>query len=69
MARRQRGSSPTLSDVARHAGVSLATASRAINGTSTRTVGEDLAERFSGMLAFGTAGLRVLSRPEAGRPS
>lgn len=36
---------PTLSDVARHAGVSLATASRAINGSQTRTVGESLAQK------------------------
>ncbi|HEY0187376.1 MAG TPA: LacI family DNA-binding transcriptional regulator [Cellulomonas sp.] len=32
----------TLSDVAREAGVSLATASRALNGSATRTVGEPL---------------------------
>jgi LacI family transcriptional regulator len=32
----------TLSDVAREAGVSLATASRALNGSATRTVGEAL---------------------------
>lgn len=38
-------SAPTLSDVARHAGVSLATASRAINGSATRTVGADLRHR------------------------
>ena len=36
---------PTLSDIARHAGVSLATASRAINGSSTRIVGEELRNR------------------------
>ncbi|MEE6272113.1 LacI family DNA-binding transcriptional regulator [Georgenia sp. MJ206] len=35
----------TLSDVARRAGVSLATASRAINGSTDRKVGEDLRER------------------------
>ena len=35
----------TLSDVARAAGVSLATASRAINGSPTRTVGPELRER------------------------
>lgn len=45
MARRSQRSTPTLSDVARHAGVSLATASRAINGSSTRTVGEELGRR------------------------
>ncbi|MCB7135291.1 LacI family DNA-binding transcriptional regulator [Cellulosimicrobium marinum] len=36
---------PTLSDVAREAGVSLATASRAINGSATRTVRADLHQR------------------------
>jgi LacI family transcriptional regulator len=36
---------PTLSEVARAAGVSLATASRAINGSANRTVGADLRER------------------------
>ncbi|ASR56902.1 LacI family DNA-binding transcriptional regulator [Cellulomonas sp. PSBB021] len=35
----------TLSDVAREAGVSLATASRAINGSPTRTVGPELRAR------------------------
>ena len=35
----------TLSDVAREAGVSLATASRAINGSTNRSVREDLRER------------------------
>ncbi|RPF26861.1 LacI family transcriptional regulator [Georgenia muralis] len=35
----------TLSDVAREAGVSLATASRAINGSTNRTVGPALRER------------------------
>ncbi|WP_034609985.1 LacI family DNA-binding transcriptional regulator [Cellulomonas sp. URHD0024] len=35
----------TLSDVAREAGVSLATASRAINGSASRTVGTELRER------------------------
>jgi len=37
--------SVTLSDVAREAGVSLATASRAINGSANRTVRPDLRER------------------------
>ncbi|MFH5823686.1 LacI family DNA-binding transcriptional regulator [Georgenia sp. AZ-5] len=37
--------SVTLSDVAREAGVSLATASRAINGSSNRAVGEELRQR------------------------
>lgn len=37
--------SPTLSDVAREAGVSLATASRALNGSATRVVGPALRER------------------------
>lgn len=37
--------SATLSDVARAAGVSLATASRAINGSATRTVRAELRER------------------------
>lgn len=45
MARRSTRTAATLSDVARRAGVSLATASRAINGSQTRTVGEDLARR------------------------
>ncbi|NED96745.1 LacI family transcriptional regulator [Phytoactinopolyspora alkaliphila] len=40
----QRTGAVTLTDVAREAGVSLATASRAING-STRQVGEELRER------------------------
>ena len=35
----------TLSQVAREAGVSLATASRAINGSATRSVREDLRDR------------------------
>ena len=35
----------TLSDVAREAGVSLATASRAVNGSATRTVRADLRDR------------------------
>lgn len=35
----------TLSDVAREAGVSLATASRALNGSANRTVGEELRKR------------------------
>lgn len=38
-------SSVTLSDVAREAGVSLATASRAINGSANRTVRPDLRDR------------------------
>nr|WP_194720105.1 LacI family DNA-binding transcriptional regulator [Cellulosimicrobium arenosum] len=37
--------SPTLSDVAREAGVSLATASRAFNGSATRTVRPELRDR------------------------
>ncbi len=37
--------SVTLADVASHAGVSLATASRAINGSATRTVRPELRER------------------------
>lgn len=37
--------SVTLLDVANEAGVSLATASRAFNGSTTRTVGEDLRRR------------------------
>ncbi len=45
MARNPARSTPTLSDVARHAGVSLATASRAINGSSTRIVGEEMRNR------------------------
>lgn len=45
MARKPRSTAPTLSDVARQAGVSLATASRAINGSTTRTVGAELAQR------------------------
>ncbi len=38
-------SPPTLTDVARRAGVSLATASRALNGSATRQVGEALRKR------------------------
>jgi LacI family transcriptional regulator len=37
--------SATLADVARRAGVSLATASRALNGSATRQVGEELRAR------------------------
>ena len=37
--------SATLADVARRAGVSLATASRALNGSATRQVGEALRAR------------------------
>src|SRR5690554_3753755 len=39
------GRAATLSDVAREAGVSLATASRAINGSTNRSVRADLRER------------------------
>lgn len=45
MARNPARATPTLSDVARHAGVSLATASRAINGSSTRIVGGEMRDR------------------------
>ncbi|MCG7288071.1 LacI family transcriptional regulator [Cellulomonas sp. ACRRI] len=41
----------TLSDVAREAGVSLATASRALNGSANRTVGEDLRKRVQAAAA------------------
>ncbi|MCM0622767.1 LacI family DNA-binding transcriptional regulator [Nocardioides bruguierae] len=50
----------TLADVARHAGVSLATASRVVNG-STRVVGESLREK---VLASATA-LRYEANPAA----
>lgn len=46
-ARPGRGSTPTLHDVAREAGVSLATASRVLNG-STRKVAESFRERVEG---------------------
>lgn len=49
----------TLSDVAREAGVSLATASRAINGSASRTVGAELRDR---VLA---AALRLRYTPDA----
>lgn len=41
----------TLSDVAQEAGVSLATASRALNGSANRTVGEDLRKRVQAAAA------------------
>jgi len=41
----------TLSDVAREAGVSLATASRAINGSASRTVGPELRDRVLAVAA------------------
>jgi len=44
-------SAVTLSDVARAAGVSLATASRAINGSATRTVRPELRERVLAVAA------------------
>lgn len=43
--------SVTLADVARAAGVSLATASRAINGSATRTVRPELRERVLAVAA------------------
>src|SRR5690625_3325229 len=44
-------SAVTLADVARAAGVSLATASRAINGSATRTVRPELRERVLAVAA------------------
>lgn len=41
----------TLSDVAREAGVSLATASRALNGSANRTVGAELRQRVQAAAA------------------
>ncbi|WP_265520455.1 LacI family DNA-binding transcriptional regulator [Oerskovia flava] len=49
----------TLSQVAREAGVSLATASRAINGSATRTVSPELRERVL------TAAARLRYSPDA----
>jgi LacI family transcriptional regulator len=48
----------TLSDVAREAGVSLATASRALNGSANRTVGADLRQRVQ------TAAARLRYSPD-----
>lgn len=48
----------TLSDVAREAGVSLATASRALNGSANRTVGEELRRRVQ------TAATRLRYSPD-----
>ncbi len=48
----------TLSDVAREAGVSLATASRALNGSANRTVGAELRERVQ------AAALRLRYSPD-----
>lgn len=48
----------TLSDVAREAGVSLATASRALNGSANRTVGAELRERVQ------AAALRMRYSPD-----
>jgi LacI family transcriptional regulator len=48
----------TLSDVAREAGVSLATASRALNGSANRTVGAQLRERVQ------AAALRLRYTPD-----
>ena len=55
--------SATLADVARRAGVSLATASRALNGSATRQVGEALRARVQQAAAdldYSPGGLRRL---------